>query len=111
MIKTYKYEYNFYEAEACIKIDDQVLSLKDCKEALAFFTWEYDKNKDPYDELGRLYCTAAMLFATQNNANVNGVITHFKDAEGFLDVCGKSGITLTQVAGIDFSEIQINRTL
>lgn len=108
MIKKYKYSYNWGDASASLEIDTEKLSEDDAKLALNFFTWDYDKEQDPYDELGRLYCIAAMRFATCNDHNKRGVISDFKEAEGFIPVDGSQGITLTEAEGIDFSEIELD---
>tara|TARA_R100001530_G_scaffold110150_2_gene77489 strand:- start:453 stop:788 length:336 start_codon:yes stop_codon:yes gene_type:complete len=109
MIKKYEYEYNFGDASAAIEIDTEKLTQDDAKELLAFFTWDYDKKADPYDEIGRLYCRQAMNFATANSHNTFGVKLDFKEAEGFPEVDGTYGITLLDVHGIDLSELEIEK--
>lgn len=108
MIKKYEYSYNWGDASASLEIDTEKLSADDAKLALNFFTWDYDKDDDPYDELGRLYSIAAMRFATCNDHNTRGVISDFAEAEGFVAVDGSMGITLISADGIDFSDIELD---
>lgn len=108
-IKTYKYEYNWGDASAHLEIDTEKLSEGDAKMLLEFFSWDWDVEENIYDELGRLYCRTAMCFATTNVHNLRGVLSDFKDAEGFPEVDGTYGIKLIQVSGIDFSELEMDK--
>lgn len=107
MINTYEYSYNWDDASAKIQIDTDKLTKDDCISLLKFFTWKWNEDECPYTELARLYCRTAMSFATCNNHNKIGVLMDFKEAEGFPELDGSYGITLIQVDGLDFSEIEI----
>jgi len=111
MIKKYKYEYNFGDASATLEIDINKLDKEGCNILLQFFSWDYDVELCPYDELGRLYCLQAMEFATCNSHNIHGVINDFKQSEGFLEVNGSHGVTLVDVQGIDFTYLEIDNML
>ncbi|MEX0274290.1 MAG: DUF2528 family protein [Flavobacteriaceae bacterium] len=109
MIRTYEYQYNWGEAQVKMQIDDEKLSKDDCKDLLNFFTWKWDKEADPYDELARLYCRTAIVFATANFHNTYGVLRDFEEAEGYPNLDGTYGITLVDVEGIDLHEIELEK--
>lgn len=111
MIKTYKYNYNWHDASAYIEIDPNKLSENDAQKLYDFFSWDDSEEPegDIYDRLGYQYCRVAMKFATIESHNTQGVKSDFEASEGFLAVDGSQGITLVDVEGIDFSNLEMER--
>lgn len=64
MIRHYTFNYNTYDAEACFKVDTEKFKAEDAKLLLEFFTWDYDKEADPIDELMKKYAIKAIWIAT-----------------------------------------------
>lgn len=104
MIKIYEFDYACREASATFEIDLDVFTPDMAKEALSFFSWDYDKNADPIDEMMKKYAIEAIKIATFNNYNEIGVRSEINELEGFCPVDGTRGITLTDVLGYEFDE-------
>lgn len=104
MIKHYTFNYNIYDAEACFKVDTEKLKTEDAKILLDFFTWDYDEEADPIDELMKKYALKAIWVATANNYNLVGVQSWFKSEEGFIAVDGSQGIELNSISAYEFDE-------
>lgn len=108
MIKHYTFNYNVYEAEACFKVDTDVFTEEMAKETLNFFTWDFDKDADPIDEVMKKYAMEAIKIATFNNYNLFGVKEEFMSNEGFCKVDGSMGIELNVVSGYEFDESNLS---
>lgn len=104
MIRNYTFNYNNYDAEACFKVDTEKFKPKDAKLLLEFFTWDYDKDADPIDELMIKYAIKAIWVATANGYNENGVKGWFSEQEGFLCIDGSQGVELNLVSAYEFDE-------
>lgn len=104
MIKTYTFDYDSGEASAVFTVDTEKFTSEMANETLNFFTWDFDNEEDPLDEVMKKYAMQAIRFATINNHNAYGVILDFKEAEGFAPVDGSLGITLTSVRGYEFDD-------
>ncbi len=111
MIKQYNYDYNSGEAEVTFKVDTDVLTEENAKLMLEFFTWEYDKEANPVDELLKKYAIAAIEVATAENYNENGVKDWFEESEGYLPLDGSQGIELTYVSEYNFEEDWLSITI
>jgi len=101
-IKHYTFNYNIYEAEACFKVDTEKFTEEMAKATLNFFTWDYDKEADPIDEVMKKYALEAIRVATFNDYNLHGVKDEFMSKEGFCKVDGSMGIELNKVQGYEF---------
>lgn len=110
-IKTFKFNYDYHEAEAVFKVDIDVFTNEHAKETLEFFTWDYDENNDPITEVLKKYAMEAIIVATKYSFNVRGVISHFKDKEGFANVDGSLGLTLVSVDGYEFDDDKLDYTV
>ena len=71
---------------------------------LDFFTWDYDEEADPIDELMKKYALKAIWVATANNYNLVGVQSWFKSEEGFIAVDGSQGVELCAISAYEFNE-------
>lgn len=105
----YKYEYDYYEAEVHFKVDKEKFTEEMAYETLDFFTWDYDENEDPIDEVMKKYAMEAIRIATFNNYNEFGVIDEFQNNEGFAPIDGSYGITLVQINGYEFDTDKLTR--
>lgn len=105
-IKKYTYDYNWGDASATIEIDTDKITAEECTSLLDFFSWNWDHD-EPYDELGRLYCMAAIRLATEKDHNLNGVLRDFETEEGFPVLDGTYGIKLLAVSGIDLTDLEL----
>ncbi|GEM_PF-762633 len=74
------------------------------KEILEFFTWDYNEEADPIDEVMNKYAMSAIKIATFEGYNENGVISEFENKEGFYPLNEKTGIQLVSVSGYEFDE-------
>ncbi len=107
MIRTYKYAYDFGSAYATLEIDTDVLSKDDATQLLNFFAWDWDNENDVYDELAKKYALSAIKFATHNSHNLIGVLSDFKEAEGYPELNGVYGIKLIYVEGLEIEESEL----
>jgi len=104
MIKNYTFNYNIYDAEATFKVDTERFTAEMAQQTLDFFSWDYDEEADPIDEVMKKYAMEAIRIATFNNYNVNGVISEFNNNEGYCKVDGRMGIELLSVEGYEFDD-------
>ena len=104
MIKHYTFNYNLHEAEACFKVDTEKFKAEDAKLLLEFFSWNYDQDADPVDEIMKKYAMTAIRIATSENYNERGVRSWFSEQEGFLAIDGSQGVELTFVYAYEFDE-------
>lgn len=101
-IKTYSFNYDLYGAEAKFTVDTEKFTDEHAKATLEFFTWDYDKDADPIDEVMKKYAMESIKIATFNNYNTMGVIDEFEDNEGYARVDGSVGLTLVSVEKYEF---------
>ena len=110
-IKTFKFNYDHNEAEVVFKVDTDVFTNEHAKATLEFFIWDYDKHNDPITEVLKKYAIEAIRVATIYSFNVRGVISEFKDKEGFASVDGSLGLTLLSVEGYEFDDDKLDYTV
>ena len=103
MIKKYRIRFSNGDAEARFDVDTDIFTKELANDTLQFFDWEYDTDADPIDEVITKYGKHAIWLATTENVNTVGVIYAFEDSEGYCQVDGKYGITLTYVEGVDLN--------
>jgi len=111
MIRHYTFNYNMYDAEACFKVDTEKFKAEDAKLLLEFFTWDYDHEADPIDELMKKYAIKAIWVATSENYNEEGVKSWFDEQEGFIAIDGSQGVELTVVSAYEFDEDYLSITI
>ncbi len=104
MIRHYTFNYNAYEAEVCFKVDTEKFTESNARLLLDFFTWDYDKEADPIDELMKKYAIKAILIATADNCNEEGVKSWFAEQEGFIAIDGSRGVEINLVSAYEFDE-------
>jgi len=102
MIKKYHFDYDNLEANVTFTVDTEKFTNEHAKSTLDFFTWDYDEDADPIDEVMKKYALEAIKIASANNYTTYGVIKEFNENEGFCKVDGSSGIKLEVVHGYEF---------
>lgn len=110
-IKKYTFDYDFGKALANFEVDTEKFTVEMANATLEFFSWEYDEEANPIDEVMKKYALKAIQLATENYHNTYGVISDFKDAEGFGLVDGSIGVTLTHVEGFEFYSEDLEMTI
>lgn len=111
MIKRYKFDYDYSEADASFKVDTEIFTKEMAQVILDFFTWDYDEEADPIDEVVKKYAIKVIMSATFDDLNVYGVIREFEDREGFCPLDGSCGIWLISVSGYEFNEDKLEVTI
>lgn len=109
MIRTYKFDYNLGEASAIIKVDTSKFTADSAQKLLAFFTWTYDEDADPIDELMDKYAIHAIRIATLENYNLIGTKNWFADTEGLIAMDGSQGVELIEVERYEFDMSRLER--
>jgi len=104
MNKIYKFVYGIYEASAEFEVDHNIFTEDLAKCTLEFFTWNYNKENNPIDEVLIKYAMEVIKVATFNNFNIIGVIDYFNENEGFCKIDGSKGIKLFSVTEYKFEE-------
>lgn len=104
MKTVYEFNYNSYEATAEFVVDTDIFKPEDAKELLEFFSWDYDEENDPIEELMKKYAMMAIKVATAENYNEYGVQSWFEENEGFIPIDGSKGIILTHIDSYRFDE-------
>jgi Protein of unknown function (DUF2528) len=108
MIRHYTFNYNIYDAEAKFKVDTEKFTAEIANQTLHFFTWDYNEDEYPIDEVLKKYAMEAIKIATFNNYNVTGVISAFNSNEGYCKVDGSMGIELISVEGYEFDDDELS---
>lgn len=106
MIKKFEFDYN-WDADASFEVDTDVFTPKMAKATLEFFTWDYDEDNDPVEEVMKKYAMQAIKVATFNSLNTQGVIRYFENNEGFARLDGSEGIKLLRVSGYEFYDQEL----
>ena len=104
MKKIYEFDYDFSKASAEFEVDLELFTPEMANATLTFYTWDYDKEADPIEEVMKKYAIEAIESATFNNYNARGVISDFENKEGFCRLNGETGIKLLYVEGFEFND-------
>lgn len=109
-IKTFKFNYDYFAAEAAFKVDTDVFTNEVANETLTFFSWDYDFENDPTIEVLKKYAIESIRIATNQDLSLQGVIKEFDCKEGFAKVDGSLGLTLVYISGYDLDEEKLEIT-
>lgn len=109
--RTYRFDYNSGDAMAIFKVDMNMFTNDHARALLDFFTWDFDEDADPIDELMKKYAIKAIWIATSENYNIIGVKDWFSEQEGFIPLDGSNGITLISIEQYDFNEDLLDVTV
>lgn len=102
MKRHYTFNYNMNEAEACFVVNTEIFTAEMALATLEFFSWDWDEEADPIDEVMKKYAMQCIKHSTFNGHNVFGVKGDMEKTEGFGRVDGSIGITLNMVSGYEF---------
>jgi len=107
MTEIYEFNYDFYKASCEIEIDREKFTKELANETLTFFSWYYDKNADPIDEVLKKYAMLAIEKASEGYS-ISELQNH--QFEGFADMDGSLGIKLLSVESFEFDEEDLTMT-
>ena len=111
MIIQYNFNYDNGDALANFEVDTDKFTPEIAKTTLDFYTWDYDEAAEPIDEVMGKYAIKAIQLATFEDKNTQGVIELFKNEEGFGNVDGSIGVTLTLVELYEFEDYKLDLTM
>ena len=111
MIKKFKFDYDCCEAQAVIKVDTDLFTKQHAQTTLDFFTWDYDEDNDPVEEVLKKYAMEIIRVATKYSFNVSGVTRDFENKEGFAKLDGSLGLTLVSVIPYELDEEKLELTI
>lgn len=102
--KRYNFNYDFYKAEVSFEVDLEVFTPELANETLTFFSWYYDHEADPIDEVMKKYAIRVLQFLAEGGLHsVNSIKNDFNE-EGFGRIDGTIGITLLNYEEFEFDE-------
>lgn len=102
--KTYKFNYDFYKAQASFEVDLEKFTPELAYETLTFFSWDYDHEADPIHEVMKKY--ALHVLRIGGNSSKEEIITDWNE-EGFAPLDGSMGILLREFDGFEFDEDEL----
>lgn len=112
MIKVYDFEYiSAWDATVSFEVDTDVFTPEMANITLEFFTWDYDEDNDPIDEVMKKYAMEVIKQATFNNYSESGVINAFNNNEGFGCIDGSIGIKLIEITPYEFDESELTMSV
>lgn len=100
----YEFTYGIMDASATFIVDTEKFKPESAKDLLEFFSWDYDENADPIEEILKKYAIRAIMLASYENYSIQGVQDWFFDQEGFLPIDGSQGVLLTNLMEYEFDE-------
>lgn len=100
--KTYKFTYGFAQAELAFEVDTEKFTPELANETLDFFSWDYDEEADPVDEVLKKYALEVLRVGSPRQS-AKGIVRMW-DQEGFATIDGEMGITLIDYDGFEFLE-------
>lgn len=100
----YEYTYGIMEASASFLVDTDVFKPESAKVLLEFFSWDYDKEADPIEEILKKYAIRAIMVSSYENYSIEGVKYWFREQEGYLPIDGSQGVLLTNLMDYEFDE-------
>lgn len=99
MIKLYKFNYDD-NASCEFEVNTDKFTKEKALDTLAFFSWNYDKDNDPVDEVMKKY--AILVFEKTSLYWFDQL--QEKEFEGFYKMNGSEGILLKEVTDYEFNE-------
>ncbi len=104
MKKKYNLYYRDTGAMASFVVDTEKFKKKDAQLLLDFFTWDYDKENNPIEELLKKYTVEIFILVLSQNLNISGVNDYFDNEEGLICLDGSVGVELIGVNKFSFNE-------
>lgn len=103
MIKKYKFEYD-YDFEVHFEVDTEKFTEEYAKATLEFFSWNYDDEADPIDEVMKKYALEVVRFSAFSYSSIKYIKNHFINLEGFGRIDGSIGITLVYLVSSELND-------
>ena len=107
MIKTYIFDYDFSKACCEFQVDLEKFTKKSAQITLDFFTWDYDQDNDPIDEVMIKY--ALNILHESHSYDLKMLKDNF--FEGYYPVNGDYGILLTRLDEFEYDEKDLKVTI
>ena len=101
--KTNKFVFYYGAAEVSFEVDLEKFTVEHANATLTFFSWDYDENNDPIDEVMKKYALATLQYSMDYSICSTEILKRDFDPEGFASINGKIGITL-----LDFEPFGLN---
>lgn len=102
--KRYDFNYDFHKAEVSFEVDLDKFTPEMANETLTFFTWYYDEEADPIDEVMKKYAMAVLRHAMEIGFHSVESIRDSFCQEGFGPIDGFIGITLVKSETFELDE-------
>lgn len=104
--RKFRVEYSYGRGLVEFEVDPEKFTNEHAQETLDFFSWNYDKEGDPIEEVVKKY--ALEVFRIGADDSPNGIIRSWNQ-EGFAPIDGSEGIKLTDYESIlpDDSDIDL----
>jgi hypothetical protein len=105
--KIYSFNYDFHKAELKFEVDLDVFTSEMAYETLTFFSWDYDHEADPIDEVMKKYAIAVLWHDLYMGYSSLENLRSTFDSEGFGGIDGSIGITLLDFEPFQFDEFHL----
>ncbi len=100
-MKKYFFDYDYGKASCEIEVNENLFTEEKANDTLSFFSWDYDKDADPVDEVVKKYALLSIEKATEGYSLYS---LQEKQFEGFYQMNGKHGIKLVDVEGVEIDD-------
>lgn len=102
--RIYNFNYDFHKAEVSFEVDLEVFTPEMANGTLTFFSWDYDHDADPIDEVMKKYAIRVLQFLAERGLHSVNLIKNDFNEEGFGRIDGTIGITLLNYEVFEFEE-------
>jgi hypothetical protein len=102
--KRYNFNYDYHKAEVSFEVDLDIFTPEYSLETLTFFSWRYDEEADPVDEVMKKYALAVLRFLAEGGFHTVDSVKKDFNEEGFDPIDGTIGITLLAYEEFEFDE-------
>jgi hypothetical protein len=100
--KLFEFTYDYGKAELSFEVDLEKFTPEMAYETLTFFSWDYDHEGDPVEEVMKKYALEA-LRVSSDNTWVRSIIANWSQ-EGFGPIDGTIGVTLKEFNAFKYDE-------
>lgn len=110
MIKKYKFDYD-YDFSVHFEVDTDKFTEEFAKATLEFFSWNYDEEADPIDEVMKKYALEVVRISAFSYSGIQYVKNQFQNLEGFGRIDGSVGITLMYLVSSELGDDLLEMTI
>jgi hypothetical protein len=100
--KLFKFTYDFFKAELTFEVDLEKFTPEMANETLTFFSWIYDHEGDPIEEVMKKYALET-LRVSADKTWVRSIIANWSQ-EGFGPIDGTIGVTLREFSAFNYDQ-------